>query len=429
MLPVNKLRERPSALLEAEGYKQLFAIPTAAIYGPNNSGKSNFLKAFRAFRWLVERSASMNVGDKLLANEFFELDILTQQQPTTFNIHFIPKDDHLRYEYKVKFTRDRILTEELWFYPPDQSRVSRSRLFYRESGKPIDFGESLKGPKEAIEEGLLENQLFLSKAVQNNNTQLAPVFLFFKEGLGLSVFDDEGYSEIQMGSFGKFIYENRNDPLVDLIDSLLIYADTGIIGLEIAQTQDIPMVSFPEGFPEEERAEFIRHFNERFKFQIKTKHRLFKGNEEVGIATMPLKEQSAGTIKFFNMIRLVLTALASGKVLLIDELDKSLHPMLTEVIVKLFHNPNTNPRKAQLIFATHDVSLLSGDLLGRDQIYLIEKDRFGASHLTSIADFKGVRQNIPFEKWYLSGRFHATPKINTFNIETEVSQSAIFNEP
>ena len=427
MFPANKLRERPSALLKVDGYEDLYAIPSAAIYGPNNAGKSNFLRAFRALKWLVGSSAGFNVGDRLLANEFFELDILTKDQPTSLWIHFVANDG-LRYEYQVAFDRERILLEELLVYPLDQLRTYPAKLFHRKFGRPIEFGDSLKGPKKTIEDELLENQLFLSKAVQNKNTQLAPVFLFFKEGLDLSVFHNEEYDEIQMASLGKMIYENKDEPLVDLIETILIHAGTGIIGLEIAQSQEVPTVTFPEGFPEDKKAEIIRDFNERFKFKIKTKHRLYKGDEEVGTTTMPLKEQSTGTIKFFNIIRLALNALAGGKVLLVDELDKSLHPNLTEVIINLFHNQKTNPRKAQLIFATHDVSLLSADLFGRDQMYLIEKDPFGASQITSIADFKGVRQNVPFEKWYLSGRFNATPKVNKFQIENEITHSPIFDE-
>ncbi|RMG20545.1 MAG: ATP-binding protein, partial [Bacteroidetes bacterium] len=262
----------------------------------------------------------------------------------------------------------------------------------------------------------------------DKNEQLVPPFLFFRNHLEISIFHGEEYDELLMRTLGKLIFENRESPLVDLIESILIFADSGIVGIDIATQTEIPELVFPSGFPEDKKHDLIKDFTERFKYQIKTKHRFFEGTKEQGITNLPLNEQSTGTIKFFNMLRLVLQALAAGNVLIVDELDKSLHPDWTKLLISLFHYPETNPKGAQLIFATHDVSLMSPDLFGRDQLYLVQKDLYGSSKLYSIADYKKVSPETPFEKWYLSGRFQAIPNIAKQTIQNEIVKSGIFDE-
>ena len=116
---------------------------------------------------------------------------------------------------------------------------------------------------------------------------------------------------------------------------------------------------------------------------------------------------------------IILGTLAEGQVLIIDELDNSLHPKLTKVLVGLFNDPATNPKKAQLIFTTHEVSLLDNELFRRDQIWLAEKEYQGYSHYYTIADIAGVRKDVPLEKWYMNGRFGATPVINEYDLNFE----------
>jgi len=427
MFPAEKLRERPHSLASAKEYKDIAALRSVVIYGANNAGKSNLLKGIRALKWMVINSHKLNLGDKLDANEFFALDLQKKEQPTSFKMDFIAPDS-LRYEYAIIFNKEKILKEELWVYRKHESnKLSKAKLYVRRYGKQIDFGDYLKGAKKTIAEGLLDNQLFLSKAVQNKQEQLNPVYTYFRKHIGLSIFHDNEYNDILIKSLGKFIYENKSDPIVQLIEQIIIQSDTGIIGIDAGDDSDLPQVTFPDSFSKEEKNKLLEKFIEQFKYQIKTSHRLFDGDKEIGTTILPLKEQSTGTIKFFNMVQLVLFSLSDGDVLIIDELDKSLHPDLTKSLIGLFHNPKTNPKNAQLIFATHDTSLLTGTLFGRDQMYFVNKNIYGASELNSIADYTGVRSNVPFDKWYLSGKFQAVPNVNDFQIESAILNSKVFN--
>ena len=129
------------------------------------------------------------------------------------------------------------------------------------------------------------------------------------------------------------------------------------------------------------------------------------------------EEESRGTQKFFKMSAPILNTLREGKVLIIDELDASLHPMLTKHLIKLFHNKKINKLNAQLIFATHDTNLLHPSMFRRDQIWLTQKDRYGATELYSLAQFKNVRKDEDFEKKYIQGKYGAVPYLQDFGFE------------
>ncbi len=426
-LPSSRVIKRNTPTIASKNYRNLKLLRVCVIYGPNNAGKSNILNAFRALKYLVENSHSFNLDDPLEPNEAFHFDVDTKEQATTFEIDFIAKDQ-LRYNYSVSFNKRRILIESLSYFPnPDADRLKATKLFSREFNK-FSFGQHFSGTKRKIEEGLLDNQLFLSKAVQNKVEQLNPVFQFFRKHIGLSIFHDTDYEDIQLRSLGAFIYNNEEKLITDLIEKFIINSDTGIIGIEAAQEDQIPQINFPDNFPKEEREKLTQEFVKRFQYQIFTQHRLYKNGEEVGIDRLPLKEQSTGTKKFFTMLRLVLVALRDGDVLIVDELDKSLHTQWTQVLISLFNNPDTNPNKAQLIFATHDTNLISNNLFSRDQIYLVEKNRFGASELFPLSSYSGLRKDTPLEKWYLSGRFGGTPKVYKEFLNAQLKKSLIFND-
>ncbi len=426
-LPSAKLKVRSNPLMTSSLYKDLKLLPSCVIYGPNNAGKSNTLKAFRAFKFLVDNSHGFNLGDKLEPNEAFHFDVDTQKEPTTFQIDFIAPDS-IRYNYLLAFDTEKIHKEELIFYPnPEGHRLKSSKLYSRE-GNTFRFGPLYTEAKKNVESELLENQLFLSKAVQNKVEQLNPVFQFFRNHLGLSIFHDTDYDEILLRTLGEFIYNNKEEAITKLIEQFIINADTGIVGIEAVPEKDIPKIEFPPNFSEKEKEKLTKEFIEKFKYQILTQHRLYQNGKEVGSATLPLKEQSTGTKKFFNMLRLVLVTLRDGDVLIVDELDKSLHTDWTQLLINLFHNPETNPNNAQLIFATHDTNLLSSKLFSRDQLYLIDKNRFGASELFTLSSFTGLRENTPIEKWYLSGRFGAVPQVYKNLLVKEMQNSPIFHE-
>ena len=417
LLPSKRVTERPNQLFFLDNYPNVATLGTTVVYGANNTGKSNLLKAIKALEWLVLNSDDLDVGDEIVPNEYYELDMETLLRPTIFEIDFVAMDN-LRYNYLIEVDKKKIIREELYFFPVnDSGRLTKRKLYVRELDKPISFGEDLTGERKLIEKTLNDNQLFLSKSAKNKQERLEPVYLFFKEKILVSVFSDSDYENLLLRSLGKFLKENKDEQLFKIVEMLLNQFDTGIKGLEVQENDDT-LFKFPDNVPDDVRQKIIGDF----KFEVKTKHDMYENGKVVGFRTLNLNNQSTGTNKLLVTLTLVLQALKSGGILIIDELDKSLHSFLTKAIVQLFHHKKTNPNQAQLIFVTHDATLLDRELFAKDQIYFIEKDKTGASQIYNLSDIQGVRNNTNLENWYLTGRFGAVPNIAINKLNEQVAE-------
>lgn len=399
MLAKNKVKEHEDTIFENASQN---ILGTAIIYGRNASGKSNILKAFRAIQYMVTESAEFKIDKEISAFEPFKLDRNCLKLPTELHLDFIAKDG-IRYVYEIGFTSTKILYENLKFYPKSQPAT----LIERKYGEPIKYGEYLTGRKKDIEEKLYENQLFLSKVSTDKLEGLTAAYLFFSEGIYVSTFHDTKYDNLLIQTFTNKMAKNDIPFFKENINNLMRVADTGIDSIDIKEIE-IDLDTLPEDMSNDKRQELV----ERYKHKIRTIHKKFDGEKEDGIIEFKLNEESTGTIKLLAMGGLILEALAAGQVLIVDELDKSLHPKLTRALINIFHSKKTNPNNAQLIFATHDVSLLDNELFRRDQVWFAEKEYEGYSHYYAISDIQGVRAQGPYEKYYLSGRFGANPVIN-----------------
>lgn len=399
MLAESKVKELNDSVIDYKGYR---VLNTAIIYGRNASGKSNLLRAFAALQYMVSESTDFKNDEKIPPYEPYRLDRSYKNKPVEFAINFIGKDD-IRYEYSIAYDDRKIISEELNFFPKSQSAL----LFKRISGKKIKYGEYLTGRKKDIESLLYDNQLFLSKVGTEKNEQLAIPYSFFSEYLFVSNIHDSQYDNVLIQMFTNKMGNDDIPFFKENINKLMRVADTGIQSINIEES-DIDKKSLPKELSEEDKDDLI----ERYKYKIRTIHKEFENSENVGDVEFHLKDESTGTIKLLAVGGLILEALADGQTLIIDELDKSLHPMLTRALINIFKNPKLNPKNAQLIFATHDVSLLDNEFFRRDQVWFAEKEYEGFSHYYSISDIKGVRANVPFEKYYLSGSFGAIPVIN-----------------
>ncbi|MBL4657001.1 MAG: ATP-binding protein [Flavobacteriales bacterium] len=403
MLPATSVKEYPNQLLKVG---RMNALSTAIVYGRNSSGKSNFLRAFRAIQYMVMDSANLKVKESIRPYEPFLLDKGTLKKPVELKLDFVAKDK-IRYVYEIGYTRKRIEYERLTHYPKGQPAM----LFSRTPGKAIKYGD-LSGRKKDIENLLYDNQLYLSKVGSERIPQLAEVYLFFSEHMFVSIVHDTSYDNILIQFFTDKMAEDNIPHFKENINKLIRVADTGIKALEIKET-DFKKEKLPEDMEEDKKKEIIK----KYKYQIRTIHPFFEKGKEKGETLFRLQEESTGTIKLLAVGGLILEALAAGQVLVIDELDKSLHPKLTKTLIEVFQNPKTNPKGAQLIFATHDVALLDNELFRRDAIWFVEKEYEGESHLYSVSDISGVRRDVPFDKWYLNGRFGATPVINQHELD------------
>lgn len=379
-------------------------IKSLILYGRNASGKSNILKAFRALTYLINTSDKLKHEEILQPYEPYLFEKSNMTLPVEFEICFIAKDN-FKYRYSIKFNKERFLYESLFFWP----NGVESKLFERNLDN-FTFGEYYKGEKVSIQKELLRNQLYLSKSATRNIEFLKEVFIFFTKYLFVSTIHAEDYDSYLIRSACDFMV--KDNLRKENMKILLKAADTNILDFAITKI-DEKNFKFPENVPDEIKKAFM----DQFLYKIFTNHNLFENGEKVGIKKIPLNFESLGTKKLLAVGGLILDALLDGSVLIIDELDKSLHPLLTRMLISLFHNKKNNPNNAQLIFATHDSSLLDNNLFDREQIGLVDKEYEGNTIFYKLRDIKGVRKNIPFEKWYLSGKFDAIPVLSDIELK------------
>lgn len=388
----------------AKGFSENYhgeLLRSSVLYGSNASGKSGFLQAIRALDYLVNNSANFKPNKEIPTYEPFLLDIGYQHSPVEFEIEFVSLG--VKYLYKLRFSVNQIEFEELFFYKGN----SKALLYLRQANSEIKFGDYYKGPKKAIEKMLLPNQLFLSKAALNNVEALAGAYHFFDEVLQAMPFLDSDTEDDLKRFYARRLAEDEEGTFTNRFNALICALDTGIEKVSVEE-MDWRGFEFPSAMPEE----FLGHIQEKYKYDIKTSHGLFDSGKRVGSHTFEVKDESTGTKNLFALGGVIIEALEDGSVLVIDELEKNMHPIITKFLIQIFHNPVLNKHNAQLIFATHDVSQLSSEIFRRDQVWFTEKNEYGASDLFRCSDMEGVRLNTPLDKWYVSGRFGATPIIN-----------------
>jgi len=378
--------------------EELSLLKTAAIYGPNAGGKTNFVRALRFMRELVLTSSSQTQINEPIAVEPFLLHEDTAEAPSFFEIVF----ELGGVQYRYGFTLDRRHVHSEWLY---YSGSSRERTLFERDFQSIKLGASFRKEGKGLDERTRPNALFLSVVAQWNGAVATQLLGWFQRLHIISGIPDHTASKEtldQLSSEGP-----DRAALVRLVKSL----DLGI--------EDIRIDSKDNAGPEPE-PEDIKLRMERVVSKIQQKYRplssvrvLHRRHSERGETVAPVeldleRHESDGTQKLFALAGLILGVLRRGEVCVGDEFDMRLHPLMTRELVRLFHSKDTNPHNAQLIFTTHDTNLLAIDLFRRDQIWFAEKDRLGATHLYSLAEFK-VRNDASFEKDYIRGKFGAIP--------------------
>jgi len=387
--------------------KQL--LKSAVIYGPNASGKTGFLTALNALEYMVLKSGSFKPDDDLDTYEPHRLEKTYAEMPVTFEISFI---NGLQYDYVVSFNEELITQEELYYYPVS----TRSLLFSRHTGKEIKFGDYYKGPKKTLEKLLLPNQLWLSKAIENNADEiLLKAFRFFSSQLRVFPMIEAFHEYDLTMLYAKRLAEDKDKTFTKRFNAMICALDTGISSVLVEET-DWKDFKFPGNMPEEVK----KQFQEDYKYDIHTQHFVFDKQEQVGFESFDIRQESAGTKSLFAMGGIILDALSNGRVLVVDEFEKNLHPNITGFLIQLFHSPAINKKNAQLIFATHDITQLSNERFRRDQVWFTQKDEYGATSLFRCSDIPGIRLSAPLDKWYATGRLGATPIINDVDFLIEM---------
>ncbi len=396
------------AEVETKNGKKFRLLKTAVIYGANASGKSNVIRAYWSFRQLIAASFRYDVNDELILAEPFELSPETESEPTEFTLNFIAWDKQ-QYIYSIAISKiEGIIEETLKYYPENTQK-----LIYRRRGRKIlsknpDF---FKGKNDV--ESINPKRLFLSELGNSGDLFWEELRNYFI--VGSSVLNSSAPGTVlRMTETAKRIFESNDAAAIAIknkVIKLVQLSDLGIKGLELVEEEQVVRPDHNTLNEQDETYSGIRK-QKRFK----TYHDVYDNNYVIGKKQFDLiKQGSTGTFALVGLSTEILLSLSlpHGRPIWIDEIDNSLHPYLCKFLISLFNHPNSNPYNAQLIFATHETTLLDRNNFRKDQIWITSKDKFGCTKLYSVYDLdvEGLRDDVPFDKWYMSGKFGGLPKI------------------
>jgi AAA domain, putative AbiEii toxin, Type IV TA system len=376
---------RPTGLRERG--KEILVLPVLAIYGANASGKTNVLAALRQMRYAVLGSLQWFSQRDPVRRIAFALDPKLREEPSFYEVDIV-LDDGVRYTYGFEIDDDRVRGEWLHAYPK-----GRKQVWFDRADDQIDFpGEGLRGEKLELARRTRPDTLFISVAAQFNHEQLLPVFNWFRDNLWLiSPEQDRGERE-------SFTRERalRDPEFRERMARVLQVADLGITGFDKAALS---------------------------QEEIRLLHR--SGTREI---PLDFGVESLGTRLWFGLLGALLAAFDQGTTVLVDELDASLHPAMSAEVVHLFSDPEANPRGAQMLFTTHDVTLLhtllgEDRVLDRDTVWLTEKDVGGATELYPLTSLRPPpRKDDNLFRRYLLGIYGGVPRVSSGAVAREVEE-------
>jgi len=383
-------------------------LKSAILYGANASGKSNFLRSMAFMSKFVLNKYKIIQSTDKLPHEPFRLSTETENTSSNFEITFFIDDIKYRYGFEI----DNKLVYSEWLYADEKGK--EAKLFYRDAEEkeyvnPNRFIEGYSFFNKKDEKiNVSENHLFIWKCDQENGEISKAILNWFNRFNMIDGMDHNGYINFTMEKMENEEFKNK---IIELVKT----ADIGIDDIQV-EKEEVPLDIIEKlKFLDFLKDEMIKEGDVK-SVTLNTLHQKFDtdGNVVGNVVFELEKEESKGTRKFFAMSAPILDTLENGKILIIDELDASLHPILTQHLIKLFHDENINKNNAQLIFATHDTNLLKKTIFRRDQIWLSEKDKYGSTDLYSLAQFKNVRKNEDFEKQYIHGKYGAIPYLGKF---------------
>lgn len=375
-------------------------LNSAVVYGANASGKSNLVEALHFFKSFISSSAA-SIEAEGIDFRNFELSNDTEALPSEFEIVFVTSEHQYTYGFQINKTH----VHAEWLYQRElKPRAKEIELFYREQQNFNDIHEKFVISKELLEKNMIRpNALLLTVSAQFNNSVSQEIVKWLSRLNVISGNRDRLYS-------GYTLRRLKEPLMAELILKMTQFADLGIDDLKLTSSGgDEESFSNFDGTKsnssKDKKREVLNSFHAKYDSDLK----------QSGLTSFNFfEDESEGTIKYFSLAGPIIDTLEKGQILFIDELDSKLHPLLTQSIISLFNNKKSNPNNAQLVFTTHDTNLLSAHIFRRDQIWFVQKNRYGSSELYSLADYK-VRNDASFEKEYLSGKYGAIPIINDFS--------------
>ena len=402
-------KQHGSRIPRVEKY-QARVLPVAAIYGGNASGKTNFFNALTFIRNLVVEGTG---PDKLIPVEPYRLDDAYSEKPSRFSLELLV--DETIYEFSFAATSKSITEEKL----VEVTSTSEKTLYDRKDDKP-NFHGSLNREEflHFAFRGTRDNQLFLTNSVSQKVDRFKPVYNWFQNTLNLIA------PESVYNNFGNFLDEKH--PLYNRMNEMLSQLDTGISRLS-GEEVSFDNIPFEESAKNELRknvredkpvAVFFPMINERFIFtrnagelvakKLVALHSKLDGED----VRFEIRQESAGSQRLIDLLPAFFTdTLSSGRVIVIDEVDQSLHTLLTRKLLEMYLD-NCDPKsRSQLLFTTHDVLLMDQELLRRDEMWVTERNLEGISDIFSFSEYKDIRYDRDIRKSYLQGRLGGVPRI------------------
>lgn len=385
-------------------------LKSAVIYGANASGKSKFMDALSFMRRFVLSSSRESQKGEPIAVEPFRLSTETNTKPTEFEIIFIHKKQLFRYGFEVD--SEKVVSEWLYYRP----LTKEIELFVRD-GQHFTVHERKfsKGSRLAKDKMVRENALMLSVAAQFNEEVAGLVIEWFKRFKIISALESDNYKPYTVGILKD---KDKKPKILDMLQK----ADLSISDINL---EPVNYGRLPKKITGNLKDVVLKKMedNNVELFALNTIHPVFdKVGNIVGQEVFDMDlDESSGTNQFFALTGPIIDVIENGYVMAIDELDSKLHPNLVSKIIEIFNSTELNPKNAQLVFNTHDTNLLSADIFRRDQVWFVEKDRFGSASLFSLSDFKEVRKEDNFENNYIKGKYGAVPIISDFDILSTVS--------
>lgn len=376
-------------------------LPVAAVYGANSSGKSNLLSALKTMKNTLLSSVKTNPTEKL-KTDTFKLDEEYPQKPTLFDVVF--STNGTTYRYGFEYTETSITGE--WLYTVNNDR--EKNLFIRNSegiGVTKDFPEG-----KDKEEATAENRLFLSLVAQLNGKTSLAVMKWFEDLRIISGVYDSSFKDYS------FKYLFADNPQSQLAQTFVNSMDLGFTSLRKDESKEKEYDLSNTNNKNILDRVFEKYMLNWPALKIQTGHKVLLKDGSFTEAFFPNDEmESEGTKKIINMSGPIVDSIINGGIIVVDEFDAKLHPLLTKKIIGIFNSPETNPYNAQLIFATHDTNLLSNKIFRRDQIWFAEKNREDESTdiypLSEIKEQNGdkIRNDRVYEKDYINGKYGAIP--------------------
>lgn len=374
----------------------LSALPSAIIYGANASGKTNMLKAIGFLRNAILRSHTRGNPEGGVPRIPFKLDPSRTEEPTAIEAEFVI--DNVRFQFGFECDDDEFTAEWLYSYPE-----GKKRRLYERSGNHVEFGSHFKGPKKILVDLMRPNSLFISTATQNDHEELSRIAKYFRNfsfSMNVAV-----AKELINNTFKKDQVDPRTIKFLESIGTGITgFRQTDIEVPETIKTMTKEIMLIARKHMGDTAVADDDHADRSHDVSIEFCHAGASGDGYY----FGLERESSGTRRLALIMNKVFRALDEGTLVLIDELDASLHTFASAQVLELFNNPLINKNGAQLIATTHDTNLLTLSKLRRDQIWFCEKDKAGGSHIHPLSDIKS-RPSDNFEQGYLEGRYGAIP--------------------